>query len=52
MFHNAAQEKERIAIHEEKKDQAVDDEDDTFIRKLHKQRKIVRCPRDLFRDWR
>lgn len=31
MFHDAAQEKERIAMHEEKKDQAVDDEDNKFI---------------------
>lgn len=34
MFHNATQETERIAIHEEKKDQELDDEDNKFNRKF------------------
>ena len=33
MFQNAEQDKSRIAIQEEKKDQSVDEEDNNYIRK-------------------
>ena len=36
MFHDAAQDKERISIREEKKDQTADDDGNNFIRKCGK----------------
>lgn len=44
IFHDAGQDKERISIQEEKKDQAVDDDGNNFIRKCGKLHHV-------FREW-